>query len=58
LPGQAGGLYYNMGKAYGYIGDAEKATESYESAVNMTRGKEPHIYILASTSLKVQPPVL
>lgn len=48
----AGGLYYNMGKAYGYIGDAEKATESYESAVNMTRGKEPHIYILASTSLK------
>lgn len=49
---QASGLYYNRGKAYGYLGKSAEATMSYELAVQVARGKNPHIYALAATSLK------
>jgi len=49
---EASGLYYNRGKAYGYLGKSAEATMSYELAVQVARGKNPHIYALAATSLK------
>jgi rhomboid protease GluP len=46
--------YFNLGLAYNYLGDLEKATEAYEAALELDARHGPTIWNLALTYLDLQ----